>query len=136
MVIRFLQPIVLLIAMMGWTNVVLSQTAQPTSSELELIVYERAGCAWCARWDQEIAPIYPRAEIGQKVPMRRVSLDKPTTSDPVLGDPVRYTPTFVLLREGKEIGRITGYHNDAFFWGLLESMVERIPKKQNEKERP
>ena len=120
---------------MAGFNTALAQTKQGEASQkesgLELIVYERVGCAWCAKWDQEIAPIYPKAAIGQQVPLRRVSLDHQKKTDPVLDDPVRFTPTFVLLRDGAEVGRITGYHNDAFFWGLLESMVERLPKKQS-----
>jgi thioredoxin-related protein len=112
------------------SQAVQGQTPQKENG-LELVVYERAGCAWCARWDQEIAPIYPKAAIGQQAPLRRVSLDRRRNTDPVLADPVRFTPTFVLLRDGEEVGRITGYHNDAFFWGLLESMIERLPRKQS-----
>jgi hypothetical protein len=128
---RLVSTLFSLIALAGSLNPALSQTELKSSIGLELVMYERAGCAWCARWDQEIAPIYPKADIGQKVPMRRVSLDRREKTDPVLDDPVRFTPTFVLLQDGKEIGRITGYHNDAFFWGLLESMVERLPNKQS-----
>jgi thioredoxin-related protein len=95
---------------------------------LELIVYERAGCEWCARWDREIAPIYPKTDIGKAIPLRRVNLDLKSQSDPVLEDPVRFTPTFVLLQNGKETGRIAGYHNDGFFWGMLESIAERLQK--------
>jgi thioredoxin-related protein len=109
-----------------------AEAKTPTTGNLELIVYERQGCAWCARWDQEIAPIYPKADIGRLAPFRRIDVDRKSATDPVLDDPVRFTPTFVLLRAGKEVGRITGYHNDAFFWGLLESMVERLIKKQSE----
>ena len=31
----------------------------------------------------------------------------------------RFTPVFVLVEEGREIGRIRGYPGDTFFWGLL-----------------
>ena len=44
-----------------------------------------------------------------------------------LAEPVRYTPTFVLVAEGRELGRITGYRDDAMFWGLLGAMLRRLP---------
>jgi hypothetical protein len=31
-----------------------------TASAAELVMYRRDGCFWCARWDSEIGPIYPK----------------------------------------------------------------------------
>jgi hypothetical protein len=44
--------------------------------------------------------------------------------------PIRYTPTFVLVDNGQEVGRIEGYPGDAFFWGLLERLLERLPPRR------
>jgi len=35
-----------------------------------------------------------------------------------------FTPTFVLMQDGVEIGRIEGYPGEDFFWGLLNQMIE------------
>ena len=35
---------------------------------------------------------------------------------------------FVLIDEGREIGRIRGYPGDIFFWGLLASLIERLDR--------
>ena len=48
------------------------------------------------------------------------------TSGIALASPVRYTPTFVVVDNGREVGRITGYINDDAFWGLLGGFVARI----------
>jgi thioredoxin-related protein len=90
---------------------------------LELVMVERAGCAWCVRWNAEVAPIYPKTPEGARAPLRRHDLanGQPATA----AAPVRYTPTFLLLREGREIGRITGYQDDATFWGLLSGLMRR-----------
>ena len=37
---------------------------------------------------------------------------------------VLYTPTFILVEGGQEIGRIEGYPGEDFFWGLLKMMLE------------
>ena len=93
----------------------------------ELLMYRRAGCPWCATWDREIGPIYPKTDIGRRVPLRMVDLDRGDTPAVRTRSPVRYTPTFVLVENGREIGRIEGYPGDAFFWGLLERLVEQLP---------
>jgi hypothetical protein len=97
------------------------------ASAAELLMYRRAGCPWCAMWDREIGPIYPKTDIGRRIPLRMVDLDRGDAPAVRVRSPVRYTPTFVLVENGKEVGRIEGYPGDAFFWGLLEQMVEQLP---------
>ena len=43
----------------------------------------------------------------------------------------RFTPVFVLVEEGREIGRIRGYPGDTFFWGLLASLIERLDRGES-----
>jgi len=38
---------------------------------------------------------------------------------------VHFTPTFILVDDGREVGRIEGYPGEDFFWGLLGMMFER-----------
>ena len=35
---------------------------------------------------------------------------------------------FVLIDQGREIGRIRGYPGDTFFWGLLANLIERLDR--------
>jgi hypothetical protein len=95
----------------------------------ELVMYRRAGCSWCATWDREIGPIYPKTELGRRAPMRMVDLDRGDRPAINTRAPIRYSPTFVLVENGQELGRIEGYPGDAFFWGLLEAMLERLPAR-------
>lgn len=90
---------------------------------LELVMFERSGCPWCLRWDKEVSPVYSLTPEGARAPLRRVNLDGGQPRDLALDPPVRFTPTFVLVDKGREIGRITGYMNDATFWGLLTKMI-------------
>jgi len=92
----------------------------------ELVMFERAGCPWCQRWNREIAPIYPKTTEGQRVPLRKVDLGRGVPADLVLDAPVRFTPTFVLVENGREIGRVIGYFDDAVFWGLLGKLLTKI----------
>lgn len=94
----------------------------------ELVMFDRVGCAWCLRWEKEIGPIYPKTEEGRLLPLRKISLDRPLPEGLKLAAPVRYTPTFVILDNGREIGRITGYIGEYAFWGLLSDMVAKLPE--------
>lgn len=95
----------------------------------ELVMYRRDGCPWCAKWDREIGPIYPKTEFNRLAPLRVVNLDR----DPdraIAHAPIHYTPTFVLVDDGREVGRIEGYPGDEFFWARLEGLVQRLPVRR------
>jgi hypothetical protein len=93
------------------------------SRAAELVMFERAGCVWCARFNAEIAPIYGKTEESQAAPLRRVDLNGPLPADLAGIDPGAFTPTFIVVKEGREIGRIRGYPGDAFFFGLLDRIL-------------
>lgn len=90
-------------------------------------MFERAGCPWCARWDREVAPAYPLTPEGRSAPLRRVDVDAKLPIDLASILPVRFTPTFVVVEDRREVGRITGYINDEAFWGLLAGLLTRLP---------
>ncbi len=92
-------------------------------------MFRRAGCPWCAAWDREIAPIYPKTDVGSRVPVRLIDLDHVGGMKIVLKSPVRFTPTFVLVDEDREVGRIEGYPGEDFFWGMLERLLQTPPMK-------
>lgn len=104
----------------------LSVFLAPAASARELLMFERKGCAYCLKFEHDVAPIYEKTEEGQRAPLRRVDLSNGTPDDVVLASPVRFTPTFVLVDEGREVGRITGYASDEAFWGLLGSMTDTM----------
>jgi hypothetical protein len=58
-----------------------------------------------------------------------VDLDRGTSPVRTRGR-IIYTPTFVLAENGEELGRIEGYPGDAFFWGLLERLLELGPPRR------
>jgi len=90
----------------------------------ELVMVERDGCVWCARWNAEIAPIYPKTTEGVAAPLRRVQLSGPYPDDLQFETKLVFTPTFVLMVDGKEQGRLEGYAGDQFFWYLLGELMK------------
>lgn len=101
------------------------------ATSAELLMLEQAGCQWCMRWDREIAPAYPKTAEGALAPLRRVDIhgEWPQDLDGVARE--RFTPTFVLVEDGREIGRLRGYAGDEFFWPMLDQLLSKLPKKQS-----
>lgn len=92
----------------------------------ELVMYTRNGCPFCLRFEREVAPVYAKTPEGKAAPLRRVELPAGGVRGDGLREPVIATPTFVLVDDGQEVGRITGYLNDDMFWGLLGRLVAVI----------
>lgn len=92
----------------------------------ELIMVERDGCHWCARWNEEIAHIYPKTNEGLRAPLRRVNIDA-LPMDIVFATPPVFTPTFVLVDAGRELGRLEGYAGSEFFWFHLSGLLDAHP---------
>lgn len=90
----------------------------------ELFMVETPGCHYCIQWKEEIGPIYPKTAAGQFAPLQQIDIDAPLPDGLSFARKVVYTPTFVLVEEGQEIGRIEGYPGEDFFWGLLEMMLK------------
>ena len=88
----------------------------------------QAGCPWCEAWDEEIGPIYGKTEEAEQAPLREVDIDA-IPPGVTLDRPARFTPTFVLLENGVETGRIEGYPGDHFFWSMLDRLLEAPPDK-------
>ena len=92
----------------------------------ELVMYTRDNCPFCRRFEREVAPVYAATPEGRAAPLRRIELPEGGVRGGGLNEPVIATPTFVLVDDGRERGRITGYLNDDMFWGLLGRLVAGI----------
>lgn len=97
--------------------------AQGVSERIEVVMFRRAGCPWCHTWDREIGTIWEKTEIGAREPMIMVDLDTDPMPAIDLARPARFTPTFVVARDGVEVARIEGYPGQDFFWGLIEKAI-------------
>lgn len=112
--------------LLGWLTLV------PTKIHAaELIMLEQAGCEWCLEWDKNIGVIYDKTEVGKKSHLRRIQIYAPLPNDLKFLTGLVFTPTFILVDNGVEIGRIIGYPGEHFFWGMLQDLVDKLPEEQN-----
>jgi len=90
-------------------------------------MYRQPGCHYCLTWDRVVGPVYPKSDLGKQVPIRMVDLKQLDQPRVELARLVIYTPTFVLIDDSREVGRIEGYPGEDFFWARLEKLVRSLP---------
>jgi thioredoxin-related protein len=92
----------------------------------ELVMFDQAGCIYCQRWERDVGALYDKTDEAKALPLRRVDIQNQKMSGVALASPIRFTPTFVVADNGREVGRITGYSNDNAFWGLLDALAAKL----------
>ena len=92
----------------------------------ELVMFEEPGCTWCATWQQEIGVVYDKTEEGRRAPLRLVDKTAERPADLAAIDEVLFSPTFILVENGVEVGRIVGYPGEHFFWPMLQELLARL----------
>lgn len=93
--------------------------------DYELVMFEQDGCKWCAAWDAEIGPAYPNTSEAEVAPLVKQDIHDPLPDTISLKRRAALTPTFVLIADGSEVGRIEGYPGANFFWPMLDEMLTR-----------
>jgi len=107
------------------STLMLGVSAVATVAETHLVMVEEYGCMWCARWNEEISGIYPKTPEGKAAPLLRMDIRAPRPEGLEFARSLHFTPTFVLMVDGKEVSRIEGYPGEDFFWGILKQMLTR-----------
>ena len=117
----------------GTLALTVSLMMSASASAAELVMFARAGCPYCEQFEREIAPIYAKTDEGKAAPLRRVDIYAPIPPDLRSVAVERITPVFVLVDQGREVGRIRGYPGEDNFWGLLAGMIGDLPTKATAK---
>lgn len=95
-----------------------------------LVMVEQKACSYCAAWNRDVGVVYDKTPEGTKASLRRIDIHQPLPDDLKFITGLVYTPTFVLVDKGKEIGRIRGYPGEDFFWGLLQQLIDKLPAEE------
>lgn len=102
----------------------LSLVSSPIAAA-ELVLFEYDGCLWCEAWKRDVGRYYDRTAEGLATPLRIVDMldRRPPSLQRVR--PVRIAPTFVVVENGQELGRITGYTDAKSFWTDFSRILSR-----------
>jgi thioredoxin-related protein len=99
---------------------------EPTKplQRLELLVIEVAGCTVCDLVRVHIQPAYESSPRARQVPLRYVDITSRDELEMGLAERVETVPTIVLMRDGREVDRISGYMGPENFFAALGQMLE------------
>jgi thioredoxin-related protein len=94
-------------------------------SGLELLVFQVEGCHICDLVQTRIRPAYERSPKAAEMPMRFVDVNAIDEGSIGLATPITLVPTIVLMRDGREVGRLAGYTGPELFFEALTHMLDR-----------
>lgn len=97
--------------------------AQPPS-RLELLVIEVAGCTVCDLVRIHIQPAHEASPRARQLPLRYVDITSRDELTLGLKERVATVPTIVLMRDGREVDRISGYMGPEHFFVALGEMLD------------
>lgn len=114
---------------------ILAVAAVPARGEggASLVMLERHDCPYCRRWLREVGTSWDASDLGRRAPLRRVDIGRgPLPADLAFLRGAVFTPTFVLVKDGRELGRIVGYQGEALFWQAAEALVAKLNERTEE----
>lgn len=106
-----------------WGAIGTSEGKGELTTRMELVVFESNGCTYCEVFRRNVVPLYRVTEKSRVAPLRFVNLSRADETKLRLSAPITMVPTVVLLEDGQELGRVTGYTGPESFLDLVAAMM-------------
>ncbi len=90
----------------------------------EIVVFETDNCVYCELFRRDVLPRYRRSGRARSVAIRFADARRAARNNRLLKEPITVVPTFVLVRRGREVGRITGYTGPAPFFQMVGRLMK------------
>lgn len=110
-------------ALGGLTAPASTNASKATAPSRELVVFETDNCVYCRLFRRDVLPAHERSGAADELPIRFVKVSDAGALTGVLTAPLTVVPTAVLLVDGREAGRISGYTGPAAFHQLVSHML-------------
>jgi len=91
----------------------------------ELLVFETKNCPYCFVFRRDVAPNYLSSPRAKDVPLRYIDVRKTDLSSVGLKEPLTMVPTVVLMKNGREVDRITGYMGPEPFFHMVSRLMNQ-----------
>ena len=97
--------------------------ARAADSSGQLVMITSSHCPWCEAFEDDVGKGYDRTEEALIYPLRRHDFYEPMPDDLAHLTPATMTPTFIVVRDGAEVGRIIGYPGAELFWWRISEFT-------------
>lgn len=95
----------------------------PPAGNLQLVVMEAPGCIYCTIFRRDVLPAYEVSERGKEMPVRFLDVNDVEQSGIGLDAPIDILPTFVVIKDNHEVGRIPGYMGPENFFHSINYLL-------------
>jgi hypothetical protein len=89
----------------------------------QLVMITSSHCPWCEAFEDDIGRGYYRTEEALIYPLSRHDFYEEMPDDLRHLTPATMTPTFIVMRDGLEVGRIIGYPGAELFWWRISEFT-------------
>lgn len=96
--------------------------AVASGKRVQLIMVDDPTCRYCRMWNEAVGVGYAKSPEGRIAPLKRVRRGARELTGL---ERVVYTPTFIVMRDGEEAGRISGYSGPDYFYEDLREILQR-----------
>jgi thioredoxin-related protein len=101
--------------------------AVPSTGNLQLVVMEAEGCIYCTVFRRDVLPSYEESERGKDMPVRFIDVNDVAKAGIELSQPIDILPTFVVVKDNHEVGRIPGYVGPEDFFHSINYLLSSSP---------
>ena len=90
-----------------------------------LVMVTSDQCPYCRAWELDVGAVYDKSPYAPKLPLTRVEIGSKMPRDVTFHKPVVGTPTFLIIHNGQEIDRQSGYVDAEMFWWWLSEYAAK-----------
>lgn len=100
-----------------------SEAQELVSGHMEVVVVETPDCGYCKLFRSRVLPAYETSPQTRDVPVRFINASGLDDGGVTLSGPVDVVPTAILVRDGIELGRISGYVGRENFFRSINHLM-------------
>ena len=104
-----------------------NETGALPADSLELVVIEADGCIFCEIFRSDVLPAYEASEHGKQMPVKFVDINDMDTTHLEFKGAVDIVPTFIVVKDRREVGRISGYVGSENFFHSINYLLASAP---------
>jgi len=102
-----------------------SDAQELVSGHMEVVVVEAPGCGYCQLFRSRVLPAYEASPQTRDVPVRFINASGLDAGGVKLSGPVDVIPTAIFVRDGIELGRISGYVGRENFFRSINHLMAK-----------
>ena len=117
----FSQLLICSLLLLSW--IFSAKGAELTMTADQLLMITSTGCPYCEVFESEVGNSYALTQEAKILPLTRHDFFANFPAYMGHIKPATMTPTFIIIKDGNEVGRIVGYSDQDLFWWQLSEFI-------------